>query len=98
MICLCKAEEFFLYLVGFFEKDPNFSSIWLTSEIEKGTWTHVGPSGTTASLRGNVFASGPGRWRGMEISLGVLESSPSVLEEEGLEDGVLSPEAFYPGQ
>ena len=45
-----------------------------------------------------MFASGPGRWRGMEISLGVLESSPSVLEEEGLEDGVLSPEAFYPGQ
>ena len=44
-----------------------------------------------------MFASGPGRWRGMEISLGVLESSPSVLEEEGLEDGVSSLEAFSLG-
>ena len=35
---------------------------------------------------------------GVAISLGVLESSLPVLEEEGLEDGVLSPEAFYPGQ
>ena len=45
-----------------------------------------------------MFASGPGRWRGLEISLGVLESSPSVSEEEGLEDGVSSPEAFSPGR
>ena len=65
--------------------------------MEKGPGTRVGPSGPTNPER-RWFASGPGRWRGLEISLGVLESSPSVLEEEGLEDGVLSPEAFYPGQ
>ena len=34
---------------------------------------------------------------GVEISFGVLESSLSVLEEEGLEDGVSSLEAFSPG-
>ena len=34
---------------------------------------------------------------GMEISFGVLESSLPVLEEEGLENGVSSPEAFSPG-
>ena len=39
----------------------------------------------------------PGRWRGVEISLGVLESSLFVLEEEGLEVGVSSPEAFGGG-
>ena len=44
-----------------------------------------------------MFASGPGRWRGVEISLGVLESSLFVLEEEGLEVGVSSPEAFLGG-
>ena len=35
---------------------------------------------------------------GVAISLGVLESSLPVLEEEGLEDGVSSPEAFSPGR
>ena len=34
---------------------------------------------------------------GMEISFGVLESSLPVLEEEGLEGGVLCPEASSPG-
>ena len=34
---------------------------------------------------------------GMEISFGVLESSLPVLEDEGLENGVSSPEAFSPG-
>ena len=34
----------------------------------------------------------------MEISFGVLESSFSVLEEEGLEEGVSSLEVFSPGQ
>ena len=33
----------------------------------------------------------------MEISLGVLESSLSGLEEEGLEDGVSSLEASFQG-
>ena len=33
----------------------------------------------------------------MEIFCGVLESSFSVLEEEGLDDGVSSPEAFSLG-
>ena len=37
-----------------------------------------------------MFALGPGRWRGLEISFGVSESLLPVLEEEGLEDGVLS--------
>ena len=34
----------------------------------------------------------------MEISFGVLESSLSVLEEEGLEDRVSSLEAFFLGR
>ena len=34
---------------------------------------------------------------GVEISLGVLESSLSVLEEKGLEDGVSSLEASFQG-
>ena len=46
---------------------------------------------------GNVFALGPGRWRRVESSSGVSESLLSVLEEEGLEDGVSAPEAFSPG-
>ena len=33
----------------------------------------------------------------VEISFGVLESSLSVLEEEGLEDTILSLEAFFLG-
>ena len=33
----------------------------------------------------------------MEISFGVLESSLSVLGEEGLEDAVSSLGAFFPG-
>ena len=32
---------------------------------------------------------------GVEIPFGVLESSLTVLEKEGLEDGVLSLEAFF---
>ena len=45
-----------------------------------------------------MFASGPGQcggggWK----SLGVSESSLPVLKEEGLKDGVLSLEAFFPG-
>ena len=43
-----------LYLVGFSENDPNFSSIWLISDNENGTWTRVGPSGPATSLRGNM--------------------------------------------
>ena len=35
---------------------------------------------------------------GVEISFGVSESSIPVLEEEGLEDGVSSPEVFSLGQ
>ena len=31
------------------------------------------------------------------FSVGVLESLLPILEKEGLEDGVLSPEAFSPG-
>ena len=34
----------------------------------------------------------------VEISFGVSESSLPVLEEEGLKDGVSSPEAFFPGR
>ena len=41
-----------------------------------------------------MFALGPGRWRGLEISSGVLESLLPVLEEEGLEDGVSSLEVY----
>ena len=57
------------------------------------------PSGPADSLRGNtclfrVLADG-GR---VEISFGVSESSLPVLEEEGLKDGVSSPEAFFPGR
>ena len=33
----------------------------------------------------------------MEISFGVSESSLPVLEEEGLVNGISSPEAFSPG-
>ena len=40
-----------------------------------------------------VLANGAG----VENSFGVLESLFSVLEEEALKDGVLSPEAFSPG-
>ena len=43
-----------MYLVGFSENDPNFSSIWLISDNENGTWTRVGPSGPATSLRGNM--------------------------------------------
>ena len=43
-----------LYLVGFSENDPNFSSIWLISDNENGTWHRVGPSGPATSLRGNM--------------------------------------------
>ena len=43
-----------LYLVGFSENDPNFSSIWLMSDSENGTWTWVGLSGPATSLRGNM--------------------------------------------
>ena len=41
-----------------------------------------------------------GSWpmEGLGISSGVLESSLAVLEEEWLEDGVSSPEAFSLGQ
>ena len=35
---------------------------------------------------------------GVEISFGVLESLFPVLEEERLENGVLSPEVFSPGR
>ena len=45
----------FLYLVGFSENDPNFSSIWLISDNENGTWTRMGPSGPATSLRGNMY-------------------------------------------
>ena len=45
-----------------------------------------------------MFALGLGRWRGLEISFGVLESSPPVLEEEGLEDGVSSLEVSSLGR
>ena len=50
------------------------------------------------SERKHVFALGLGWWRGLEISFGVLESSPLVLEEEGLEDGVSSLEVSSLGQ
>ena len=50
------------------------------------------------SERKHVFALGLGRWRGLEISFGVLESSPPVLEEEGLEDGVSSLEVSSLGR
>ena len=40
-------------------------------------------------------------WDGVEVcgnfSFGVSESLLPILEEEGLQDGVLSPEAFSPG-
>ena len=49
------------------------------------------------SEREHIFASGPGQWRGVEISLEVLESSLSVLEEEGLEDGVCLRKLFLQG-
>ena len=42
------------------------------------------------SERKHVFALGLGRWRGLEISFGVSESSLPVLEEEGLEYRVSS--------
>ena len=45
-----------------------------------------------------MFALGLGRWRGLEISFGVLKSSPPVLEEEGLEDGVSSLEVSSLGR
>ena len=46
-----------------------------------------------------MVASGPGRWGGgVEISFGFSESSLPVLKEEGLENGVSSPEAFSPGR
>ena len=45
-----------------------------------------------------MFALGPGRWRGFEISSGVLESLLPVLEEEGLEDGVSSLEVSSLGR
>ena len=59
-----------LYLVGFSENDPNFSSIWLMSDNENGTWTQAGPSGPATSLRGNMcwvgdrVAGARGRGRG----------------------------------
>lgn len=37
MIACVGWRNSFLYLVGFSEKDPNFCSIWLTSEIERHT-------------------------------------------------------------
>ena len=36
-----------------------------------------------------MFASGPGQWRGLEISFGALGSLLPDLEEEGLEGGGL---------
>ena len=58
-----------LDLVGFSENDPNFSSIWLISDHENGTWTRVGPSGPATSLRGSCWvhdrvAVGEGRGEG----------------------------------
>ena len=51
------------------------------------------------SLRGNKRLLRVLADRGrVEISFGVSESSLPVLEEEGLEDGVSSPEAFSLGQ
>ena len=48
----------------------------------RALWSHY------LSEREHVFASGPGQWKRVEISSGVLESWLPVLEEEGLEDGV----------
>lgn len=88
-------EEFF-FVSGriFSEKDPNFSSIWFISEIEKARmnpcralWSHY------HSERKHVVASGPGQWRGWKSLLGFQ----TVLEEEGLEDGVVSG-SFLSGQ
>ena len=69
----------FLYLVGFSENDPNFSSIWLMSDNENGTWTRVGPSGPTTSLRRNTCwvcdcmagsrEAGRGNWRNGLVGL-----------------------------
>ena len=62
----------FLYLVGFTENDPNFSSIWLMSDNENGTWTRVGPSDPATSLRGNMclvpdcVEAGEGRGEGSQ--------------------------------
>ena len=42
-------------MVGFsYLSDPNFSSLWLMSDNENGTWTRMGPSGPATSLRGNL--------------------------------------------
>ena len=85
----------FLYLVGFSENDPNFSSIWLMSDNENGTWTQVGPSGPATSLRGNMcwvrdhVAGGEGRgegesgrWgSGVEGESGEVLGSVGVLDE-----------------
>ena len=73
----------FLYLVGFSENDPNFSSIWLMSDNENGTWTRVGPSGPATSLRGNMYCVGD-RVAGVEgESREVLGPGGELDEGEG---------------
>ena len=92
----------FLYLVGFSENDPNFSSIWLVSDNESGTWTRVGPSGPATSLRGHKCwvcdcvaggrEAGRGNWRNVVVGLGETQETfqsqyvSSVRGKAGFDD------------
>ena len=58
----------------------------------RALWSHY------LSEREHVFASGPGQWKGVEISSGVLESWLPILEEEGLEDGDLALSGSFFGE
>ena len=99
----------FLYLVGFSENDPNFSSIWLMSDNENGTWTQVGPSGSATSLRGNKHwvcncvavgrEAGRGNWRNGVVGLGETQETfqsqyVSSVRGKGGFDGVTGREGL----
>ena len=76
-----------MYLVGFSENDPNFSSSWLISDNENGMWTWVGPSGPVTSLRGNICQVHEGvvggERRGEGESAEILGSVGELDEGEG---------------
>ena len=96
---LCKAEEFFSVSSSIFGKGSQF--FFNLAHIRN--WErHMNPCRALASCylskrKCVCFGYWPMEG-GVEISFGVLESSFSVLEEEGLEDGVSSLEVFSPGQ